>query len=212
MCVNKPVLFTKKAVDNTGLSLYICNSGLFYIRKFYRFARITLQGLPAAITLSGISLVTILPAPITTLSPIVTPGKIIAPPPIHTLFPMITGAVCVLQNSNEPSSFGSPKRVIASVDCCQFVDPFVAFEAQEYGQTFKDLIGLHGDYYKFYRQLPVECSQEGQWHYDAPDGNQVQIHRKFGISATLDDTDSDRHLIRHSNHDHAHNNHEVVCI
>ena len=75
------------------------------------------------------------------------------------------------------------------------MDPFVAFEAQEYRQTFKDLIGLHGDHYKFYRQLPVECSQEGQWHYNAPDGNQVQIHRKFGISATLDDTDSDLSLI-----------------
>ena len=38
------------------------------------------------------------------------------------------------------------------------------------------------------------------------------LSRKFGISATLDDTDSDRHLIRHSNHDHTHNNHKVVCI
>lgn len=158
-------------MDNTGLSLYICNSDLFYIRKFYRFARITLQGLPAAITLSGISLVTILPATITTLSPIVTPGKIIAPPPIHTLFPMITGAVCVLQNSNEPSSFGSPKRVIASVDCRQLVDPFVAFEAQEYGQAFENLIGLNSNHHKFYRKFPVECGQKGQWHYDAPDGN-----------------------------------------
>ena len=45
----------------------------------------------------------------------VTPGKIIAPPPIHTLFPMITGAVCVLQNSNDPSSLGIPKRSMAFV-------------------------------------------------------------------------------------------------
>jgi len=84
---------------------------------------------------------------------------------------MITGAVCVLQNSNEPSSFGSPKRVIASVDCRQLVDPFVAFEAQEYGQAFENLIGLNSNHHKFYRKFPVECGQKGQWHYDAPDGN-----------------------------------------
>ena len=66
-------------------------------------------------TLSGIFFVTTLPAPITTLFPIVTPGMIMAPPPIHTLSPIITGAVCVLQNSNELSSLGSPKRSIAFV-------------------------------------------------------------------------------------------------
>ena len=49
---------------------------------------ITLQGLPTATTLSGISLVTILPAPITTFSPIVTPGTITTPAPIQALFPM----------------------------------------------------------------------------------------------------------------------------
>lgn len=37
-------------------------------------ARITLQGLPTATELSGISLTTTLPPPITTLLPIVTPG------------------------------------------------------------------------------------------------------------------------------------------
>ena len=115
----------------------------------------------------------------------------------------------ILPVNSNVNSYCSPP---ASVDCCQLVDPFVAFEAQEYRQTFKDLIGLHSDHHKFYRQLPVECGQKGQWHYNAPDGNQVHIHRKFGIPATLDDTDSDRHLIRHSNHDHTHNNHEVVCI
>lgn len=65
--------------------------------------------------LSGISFVTTLPAPITTLFPIVTPGIIIAPPPIQTLSPIITGAVCVLQNSNEPSSLDSPNRSNAFV-------------------------------------------------------------------------------------------------
>lgn len=53
----------------------------------------TLQGFPKASTLSGISLVTTLPAPIVTLLPIVTPGKIIEFPPIHTLSPMVTGFV-----------------------------------------------------------------------------------------------------------------------
>ena len=56
-----------------------------------------------------------LPAPITTLFPIVTPGRMITPPPIHTLSPMVTGAVWVLQNSKEPSSFGTPNRSAAFV-------------------------------------------------------------------------------------------------
>lgn len=57
------------------------------------FRRMTLQGTPQATTLSGISFVTTLPAPITVLFPMVTPGIIIAPPPIQTLFPIRTGAV-----------------------------------------------------------------------------------------------------------------------
>ena len=47
--------------------------------------RITLQGLPTATQLAGIECVTILPAPITLFSPIVTPAKIMHPPPIQTL-------------------------------------------------------------------------------------------------------------------------------
>ena len=43
------------------------------------------------IILDGISLFTTLPAPITTLSPIVTPGSTITFPPIHTLFPTFIG-------------------------------------------------------------------------------------------------------------------------
>ena len=53
-------------------------------------ARITRQGLPAATTLSGRSFVTTLPEPITTLSPMVTPGLITLLPPIQTLSPMVT--------------------------------------------------------------------------------------------------------------------------
>ena len=57
---------------------------------FYMYF-ITLQGFPAATTLSGISLVTTEPAPIVTLLPIVTPGSIVTLPPIHTLSPTLTG-------------------------------------------------------------------------------------------------------------------------
>lgn len=87
------------------------------------FSLITLQGFPTAITLSGISFVTTLPAPITTLFPIVTPGRIIAPPPIQTLSPIITGAVLVLQNQmnhplltlqNDPPHLSNEKPYISA--------------------------------------------------------------------------------------------------
>lgn len=79
------------------------------------FSLIILHGLPNAITLSGMFRVTILPAPITTLLPIETPGRIIAPPPIHTLEPIFTGAVRVLQNGKESSCVGVLKRSAALV-------------------------------------------------------------------------------------------------
>ena len=59
--------------------------------KFYYNCFITLQGFPTATTFDGISLFTTLPAPITVLSPIVTPGSTITFPPIHTLFPTFIG-------------------------------------------------------------------------------------------------------------------------
>ena len=43
--------------------------------QVYTIFFITIQGFPTATVLDEISLVTILPAPITTLSPIVTPGS-----------------------------------------------------------------------------------------------------------------------------------------
>ena len=54
-------------------------------------ARSTRQGLPAATTFAGMSRVTTLPAPTTTLSPMVTPGVTTVLPPNQTLFPMATG-------------------------------------------------------------------------------------------------------------------------
>jgi hypothetical protein len=59
--------------------------------SFSRKDRITRHGLPADKLLGGIDLATMLPAPITELSPIVTPGRIMTPPPIQTLFPIATG-------------------------------------------------------------------------------------------------------------------------
>jgi hypothetical protein len=45
-------------------------------------------GFPATVAPSGTSRVTTLPAPTMALSPIRTPGRMIAPPPIQTLQPM----------------------------------------------------------------------------------------------------------------------------
>jgi hypothetical protein len=45
-------------------------------------------GLPTATTLAGTSFVTTAPAPITLLSPMVTPASTMAPPPSQTLSPM----------------------------------------------------------------------------------------------------------------------------
>lgn len=55
---------------------FILSSGYFFLR----FSLTTRHGLPYAITLSGISLVTTLPAPMTVFWPMVTPGKITVPP------------------------------------------------------------------------------------------------------------------------------------
>ena len=51
-----------------------------------------LAGFPAKTTLSPKDLVTTAPAPTTTLSPKVTPGRMIAPPPAQKLSPIVIGA------------------------------------------------------------------------------------------------------------------------
>ena len=53
--------------------------------------RTTRQGLPKASTPAGTSLVTMLPAPMTAFSPMVTPGRMTLPAPTHTPAPMVTG-------------------------------------------------------------------------------------------------------------------------
>ena len=59
--------------------------------RSYFISFITLHGFPTATLFDGISLFTTLPAPITTLSPMVTPGRTTTFPPIHTLFPTLIG-------------------------------------------------------------------------------------------------------------------------
>src|SRR5215510_13004369 len=54
-------------------------------------SRMIRHGFPAANTPSGMSLVTTLPAPMTALEPIFTPGQITAPPPTHTSDPISMG-------------------------------------------------------------------------------------------------------------------------
>lgn len=51
----------------------------------------TFAGLPTAMLSEGMSFTTTLPAPMVTLSPIVTPGRIVTLPPIQQLSPILTG-------------------------------------------------------------------------------------------------------------------------
>ena len=58
------------------LSVFLLSSSVIW--------RITLQGFPTATLFDGMFFVTILPLPITTLLPMVTPGITCTPAPIHT--------------------------------------------------------------------------------------------------------------------------------
>ena len=76
------------------------------------------QGFPTATQFDGRDLFTTLPAPITQLLPIVTPGKMIVPPPIHTSSPIVTGKEPVRKNNSpEVSSQSFTKRSQASTGC-----------------------------------------------------------------------------------------------
>ena len=77
----------------TMLTLYDCTYVLsqhFFLSSCV-IGRITLHGFPTAKLSEGISFTTTLPAPITTLLPIVTPGITCTPAPNHTLFPTLIG-------------------------------------------------------------------------------------------------------------------------
>ena len=77
----------------TMLTLYDCTYVLsqhFFLSSSV-IGRITLHGFPTATLSEGISFTTTLPAPITTLLPIVTPGITCTPAPNHTLSPTLIG-------------------------------------------------------------------------------------------------------------------------
>ena len=73
-----------------GLPL-LCQPGSPGASSSAVMGRKTRQGLPTATTPAGMSLVTTDPAPMTLLSPMVTPGQMTTLPPIQTLLPMRTG-------------------------------------------------------------------------------------------------------------------------
>ena len=52
------------------------------------------------------SLVTTLPAPITVLSPIVTPGSTVTFPPIHTLLPTVIGFADSIKVARSSANIG----------------------------------------------------------------------------------------------------------
>ena len=70
---------------------YGISSGLYFRLSLFDISRITLHGTPAAKLFSGMLCVTTLPAPITQLSPTVTPGQTVTPAPNQQLFPILTG-------------------------------------------------------------------------------------------------------------------------
>lgn len=74
-----------------GSSPRSCRKGSLGVDAVQGSSRTTRQGLPNARTPGGTSRVTMLPAPITESSPIVTPGQTITPAPIQTPSSIVTG-------------------------------------------------------------------------------------------------------------------------
>ena len=83
--------------------------------------RITLQGFPAAMDQSGISLVTTLPAPITVLFPMCTPGQMTVFPPIHTLSPKTTSMPYSYMVLRVSGCTGCPAGQIATLGYLRFL-------------------------------------------------------------------------------------------
>ena len=82
MICGSPICKKQQAPASNG-----CRGLLLYVY----ILRMTLHGLPAATVLAGMSLTTTLPAPMTQLSPMVTPGQTTTPVPNHTLLPTEMG-------------------------------------------------------------------------------------------------------------------------
>ena len=96
--LKKLFLHTMKCSVSKGLASFSQFFNRHFMNLFLAFyilspvaGRIILQGFPAAKTSEGIFLVTTLPAPMTVLSPIFTPGQITTLPPSHTSFPIVIG-------------------------------------------------------------------------------------------------------------------------
>ena len=66
-------------------------SGLCIMLSASVISRMGWQGTPAAKWLAGMSRVTTLPAPMTQLSPMVTPGQTVTFAPNQQLLPILTG-------------------------------------------------------------------------------------------------------------------------
>ena len=66
-------------------------SGLYFMLSASVISRMTRQGTPAAKEFAGMSFVTTLPAPMTQLSPIVTPEQTTTFAPNQMFEPMVTG-------------------------------------------------------------------------------------------------------------------------
>lgn len=90
---------------------------------------ITRAGFPAKTTLSPKDLVTTEPAPTTTLSPKVTPGKIVTPPPAQKLSPIVIGAPY-----SKPELRSSGSKGCKGVNNCT-LGPSIAFFPIRIGQT-----------------------------------------------------------------------------
>lgn len=77
--------------DITNCQCYKYSLGsLFVFARIHYTCLMTLAGTPPTTTLSGTSFVTTAPAAMTTLFPMVKPGKIVQLPPIHTSSPIVT--------------------------------------------------------------------------------------------------------------------------
>ena len=66
----------------------------------------TRQGTPTATTLAGMSCVTTLPAPMTALSPMVTPASTVQPAPSQTRLPTVMGRAISSPSTRSSGSMG----------------------------------------------------------------------------------------------------------
>lgn len=90
------------------------------------------------------------------------------------------------------------------------MNPPVTLKPQENGNAFKQLVALDGNDYQFHRPFPYESGQEGKRHDNDPGGDEVQPQGEFCIAGSLDNADGNRHLVRHTDHDDAHDDYKMI--